>query len=111
MFRKVVVVMFAVVVSMSAVNAHATLSPYQNDVPTDPCGAIDPDVACYAVTSSTTCKKGTGYDACNAYCICMYNANVKKCGSNVSCKDLALTEKNACLGNCIADWSLYGSKL
>ena len=111
MLKNIGTVMLVVCSLMFAVNAQATVAPVQNDVPTDPCGAISPDVACYVDASATTCRKGTGYDACNTYCVCVYNANIKKCGANVQCKDVALTEKNACLGNCIADWSLYGSQL
>jgi hypothetical protein len=95
--------MFAVVVSlMFAGNAFA-IDWYNNDVPTDPCGAINPDRACYAVSGSG-CTKGQGYDACNRYCVCVYNENLKKCGTRLSCKDIAAEEKNACLANCVADW-------
>lgn len=97
---------FAIAVSLTfAGNAHA-LDYFTDNPPTDPCGEIDPNRACYAVTDPTACKQGVGYDACKTYCVCVYNANVKKCGTGITCKQIALAEKNACLSNCVADWSI-----
>jgi len=96
---------FAVVVSLTfAGKAHA-IDQFYDDYPTDPCGSIDPNTPCFAAGSSTGCKKTPGYDGCKAYCVCVYNQNIKKCGTGITCKDVALTEKNACLANCVADWS------
>ena len=46
----------------------------------------------------------TDCNSCNAKCDCQYSANKQKCGSNADCIDLATSEHNACLANCMTDW-------
>lgn len=104
--KYLIMMFFAVALSLTfSPRAFASLQPYNNDIPTDPCGTIDPDRPCYAAAAGATCQKGQGYDACKTYCTCVYNQNLKKCGTNLTCKDVATSERNACLGNCITDWS------
>ena len=40
---------------------------------------------------------------CQAYCDCVYAKALKNCGNNVTCKDTATGEHNACLGGCYGD--------
>ena len=69
-----------------------------------PCGSISADSPCY-VGSSTACPTPTSYETCMKACDCQHRKNLDKCGSNVTCANLAHSEKNACYGNCITDWA------
>lgn len=61
-------------------------------------------------TNSTTgayagCVKSTTYDTCIKHCDCGFANNKKTCNSSATCVDLATSEKNACYGGCITDFS------
>ena len=45
------------------------------------------------------------YDSCRSKCKCTYNDNYKKCNGGLACIDVATSERNACYGVCITDWS------
>jgi hypothetical protein len=72
---------------------------------TEHCGPIDPGTPCYSSGGSTTCPANTSYAKCNERCECQYQKNLKACKASGPCRDLAVSEKDACLGGCIADWS------
>jgi hypothetical protein len=96
---------FAVICLFVAGNVSAELTPYYNTTPTDQCGAIDPNMGCYVGSLESNCPSTVNsYDSCLKDCDCKYNANIKKCGTNVTCKDTAAEERNACKANCVADW-------
>jgi hypothetical protein len=96
---------FAVICLFAASNASAELTPYYNTTPTDQCGAIDPNMACYIGVVNTSCPTVNSYDTCIKSCDCKYKKALEKCGSSVECKNVQTSERNACYGNCITDWS------
>lgn len=51
------------------------------------------------------CQKPTTYDNCLTYCECGYQTNLKKQGCGRACADVATSERDACLGMCITDFS------
>lgn len=74
---------------------------------TEGCGTIDPNKPCYSAGGGTAevCINATNYDTCMSKCRCEYRKNKKKCGTSTWCTNLALSEQNACFGNCLTDWA------
>ena len=58
-----------------------------------------------AATKQEVCKPVNSFDSCRAACDCRYRNNKNKCNKGVFCIQMAAEERNACYGNCIADWS------
>lgn len=50
------------------------------------------------------CTKARDYTSCILRCDCGYEANKKRCKSSPTCINLALSERNACYGNCSLDF-------
>lgn len=86
-------------------SAFATPEQERDWAPSDPCGSIDPDRACYMNTAPGACPENTSYSNCMARCDCEWEKNVERCDGGKACLDLAATEKRACYGNCVTDWS------
>lgn len=85
-------------------SAFAGLQQQRDVIPPDPCG--DVSTPCYVGGGATSCiGVVNSYDSCTANCQCKYTENVDKCKSSPTCVDLATSEKNACLGGCVADWN------
>jgi hypothetical protein len=53
--------------------------------------------------SSEKCPTATNFETCMSKCGCEYRNAYNKC-STVRCRQMALTERNACEGMCIADY-------
>lgn len=54
--------------------------------------------------TTKTCPENRDYTSCLTRCECQYVNNKNKCKSDPACQSLALSEKNACIGNCNIDW-------
>lgn len=82
--------------------------PIQHPDPvTDSCWgtSVSADKPCYTSTGGYPgCTQPTDYTTCTKYCECGYKKNLEKCDGGKACTDIATSEKNACLGNCIADY-------
>lgn len=107
--------LFAIIISVVALSAFAQAGPgtvYYDDYPRDPCGPVDANTPCYASSSGGgKCPENTSYENCRKRCDCMYASNIKKCqdnGGGLVCYEVATSERNACYGNCITDWSMGG---
>lgn len=87
----------ACLITAPAANAQAcelSCTPYEQEPPYD-------DIS----SGGEVCPAVNSYDSCVERCECEYSKNRKKCGRNLWCLDVATSERNACLGNCITDWS------
>jgi hypothetical protein len=51
------------------------------------------------------CYAAQDFNTCIENCYCTWRNNKKKCNSSPWCLSLALSERNACFGACISDWS------
>jgi hypothetical protein len=82
-----------------------TIDKFVQDWPASPCGEIDPDRPCYMGGLTDPCIKATSYSTCKSRCECQFTANKKKCKTSAPCIDLAKAENEACLGNCVVDFT------
>jgi hypothetical protein len=67
--------------------------------------STNPDSSSSGGGSSSECPKATSYNTCVSNCDCVWKNNRSKCGSNLTCLDVANSEHDACLGGCITDWT------
>ena len=56
-------------------------------------------------TTEEKCVTVKDYNTCVSKCDCTWRNNKNKCKSGLTCLDIANSEHDACLGNCITDWS------
>lgn len=98
---------FIVVLALTGLMTPAAYAfePDRDWAPSDPCGSIDPDRACYLPLGTKDCPPRTSYSSCVSRCDCQFEKNLKNCGTSPTCKSLATSEKNACYGACLADFS------
>jgi hypothetical protein len=82
-----------------------TADRFVQDLPPEPCGSIDPNRPCYMGSTTDPCIKATSYTSCTKRCECQFTQNKKKCKASPVCIDLATSEKNACTGACLTDWT------
>jgi hypothetical protein len=67
--------------------------------------STNPDPNAGGGGSSSQCPKVNSYDTCVSNCDCVWRNNKSKCGTNLTCLDLANSEHDACLGGCLTDWT------
>ena len=115
------VLLILVLLSVSAASAQTAAAPAQDhasiaappfnpssNLVQDPgdegCGEIDPSKPCYSSGGTTdACVKATSYASCKSKCECEYKKNKKKCNMSPQCIEIATSERDACLGNCMVD--------
>lgn len=111
-------VIITLVLSLTlSLSAAAAESPVEKTAPGDAsaeycdaseCGALPAEGTSPTAGGDTPngeCIRSTNYETCIARCDCQYTKNKKDCGRSAWCIDIATSERNACYGNCIADWS------
>ena len=96
---------FVLALLVIAAPAAFAFEPDRDYAPSDPCGSIDPDRACYPILGTNDCPPRTSYSSCMSRCDCQFEKNMKNCGTSPSCKSLATSERNACYGACLSDFS------
>ncbi|HEY0157440.1 MAG TPA: hypothetical protein VGF28_09165 [Thermoanaerobaculia bacterium] len=99
----------SLVVAFLVITAPAAFAyePDRDWAPSDPCGSIDADRACWLTLGVGSCPENTSKTKCLARCDCFYENNKKKCGSNAYCQQTALAELKACRTNCGIDWVAF----
>lgn len=115
MNRMLLIAAFVVLAAFVAPSAHAQLQPMNNST----CPADMSYNQCIANGYTSTSGGGSGstssgcgtvnsLNSCLSACDCQYQKNLKnKCGStpSLACRQLYMSEREACQGNCITDWN------
>jgi hypothetical protein len=75
------------------------------DLPPAPGEPGAPPIGSGGGTAPEVCIQPSDFNTCIESCYCAWRNNKKKCNNGRVCLSMALSERNACFGNCIADWS------
>jgi hypothetical protein len=75
------------------------------DLPPAPGEPGAPPIGSGGGSQPEQCIQPSDFNTCIESCYCAWRNNKKKCNNRASCLSIATSERNACFGNCIADWS------